>query len=113
MSFAVSLQSPSISRSGSVLACYSLPGEEREVMGYDQGSGVALFDRPAGGAGEGHLIDRGVFWTGSLASLVAEYVEHAKRLGCPPASKEGIGMSADALEYGEAAVFLRSGGGWS
>lgn len=111
MCAAVSFQSSSISSAGSTLACYSLPGEDRKVVGYRQGSGIALFDCPATGAGKRYLIDRGIFWTGSLASLVAEYVEHAERLGCPPAGKEGIGMSVDALELGEAEAFLGVKGG--
>ena len=38
----VSLDMSSISPNGTLLATYSLPGEEREIMGYDRHCGVAL-----------------------------------------------------------------------
>lgn len=113
MCAAVSFQSSSIALTGTTLACYSLPGEERKVVGYNQSRGIALFDCPAAGAGKRYLIDRGFFGVDSMAGLVEEYVEHAERLGCPPASKEGIGMSVDGLEFGEAEAFLAVKGGWS
>lgn len=110
---AVSFEMSSISPKGTVLARYSLSSEDREVVGYRYPPGIALFDRPAAGAGEGYLIDRGIFWSEPLEGLVGEYVEHALRLGCPPASKQGIGACVDAMEPGEAEAFLLVRAGWS
>ena len=102
----VSLDMSSISPNGTLLATYSLPNEEREVMGYSRFSGVALYDRPAGAAGKGLYIDGGHLWVETLKGIVAEYVAHAERVGCPPVSKEGFWTMVDSLDPGEAGVLL-------
>ncbi len=102
----VSLDMSSISPNGTLLATYSLPGEEREIMGYDRHTGVALYDRPAGGAGKGLYIDGGLHWVEALKGIVAEYVAHAERIGCPPVSREGFSTTVASLDPGEAGVIL-------
>jgi hypothetical protein len=95
-----------ISSAGTVLARYVVACGEREVVAYGHASGVAIYDCRADGKGERFLVDRGVLWEGALEGLVLEYVAHAERIGCPPASVEGIGLLAGGLEVGEAAVLL-------
>jgi hypothetical protein len=113
MSVAHSFESSSISHRGSILARYSLPGEERKLVAYSNGGTIALYDCPVSGSGDRYLIDRGIFWPDALEGLVGEYVGHAERIGCAPASREGIGAAVDPLEFGEAGVFLRFMGGGS
>jgi hypothetical protein len=102
----VSLDMSSIRPNGTLLAIYSLPDEEREIMGYSRDCGVALYDRPAGGVGKGLYIDGGIHWIEALKGIVAEYVAHAERIGCPPVSKEGSSVAVASLDSGEAGVIL-------
>ncbi len=102
----VSLDMSSIRPRGTLLATYSLPGEEREIMGYDRHTGVALYDRPAGGAGKGLYIDGGFHWLETLKGVVAEYVAHAEHIGCPPVSKEGYSTMVGSLDPEEAGALL-------
>lgn len=102
----VSFDMSSISPNGTLLATYSLPNEEREIMGYDRQTGVALYDRPAGGAGKGLYIDGGLHWAETVNGIVAEYVAHAERIGCSPVSEEGFSTTVASLDLGEAGVLL-------
>jgi hypothetical protein len=110
---AVNSEISSITAESTVLARYSLPSEDREVVANPDPGGVSLFDLSSAGVGEGWLIDRELCREDGLTSLVEEYVENAVRLGCPPASKQGIKAAVDALEPGEAEAFLYLSRGWS
>jgi hypothetical protein len=89
----VSFHSSSISRTGTLLARYQSADGPRDVMGFNIGGKISVFDvavfdaaAPQDG-NEVLLIERGVFfWEESLRSFVLDYVEQSERYGRPAVS---------------------------
>ncbi len=80
----------SITASGAELARYRLSSGERVLVGWRRRAGIEVTDRPSGGRGRGHLVDRGFCSSEQLAAFVTDYLAEARRLDrCP--------MSAEAL----------------
>jgi hypothetical protein len=87
-------------RSGE-LARYQVAGAERVLLLHPGAKGVEILDVPASGADDCFRVDRAARGGADLHALVAEYVRHAHRLGCPPMSARAldtiVGLSEDGL----------------
>jgi hypothetical protein len=73
-----------------VLARYEVSSGVREVVGYSEDSGIAVFDRGPGEPGRGLPVDRGFFWEDGLEAFVKEYVRHAEAVDSVPLIAAGF-----------------------
>ncbi len=67
------------------LARYTVPDGERVIYGQRVDGIVRVTDRPAGAGGRAYLIERELQTKAELDALVADYLQQAAKLGCPPA----------------------------
>ena len=65
------------------LARYSLPDDERILVGQRIGGRVAVIDIPAGPEGRVYLVERAVPSRGELEGLVAEHAARSEAAGMP------------------------------
>jgi hypothetical protein len=68
------------------LARYNVDEGARILYGQRIDGIVRVTDRPAGPCGRAYLVERGLETKGELDSLVADYLQQAARLNCPPMS---------------------------
>jgi hypothetical protein len=80
-----------IGSEGAELARYETSSGERVLLGWRQGYGVEVVDRPAAGRGRGYVVDRGFRCPEQLRAFIGAYLDHARRLDACP-------MGSDALE---------------
>jgi hypothetical protein len=100
--FAKSFHSSVIRRQGTVLARYEISSGVREVVGYSEDRGIAVFDWGLGEPGRGLPVDRGFFWEDGLEAFVKEYVRHAEAVDSVPVSAAGFdALSAEPGGAGE------------
>jgi len=89
-----------LERSGE-LARYQVAGDERVVLAHPASRGVEILDVPASGDGDCFWVDRVAKGGATLHALVAEYVRHARRMGCCPMGSRAldliVGLSEDGL----------------
>lgn len=87
-------------RSGE-LARYQVPDGERVVLVHPAPGGAEILDVPASGCGDCFRVDRAGKGGAVLHALVAEYVRHARRMGCCPMDSKAldtiVGLSEDGL----------------
>jgi hypothetical protein len=102
--FAKSFHSSVIRRRGTVLARYEVSSGVREVVGYSEDSGIAVFDRGPGEPGRGLPVDRGFFWEDGLEAFVREYVRHAEAVDSVPLIAAGFDpLTREPRDAGESA----------
>lgn len=101
--FAKSFHSSVIRRQGTVLARYEISSGVRQVVGYSEDRGIAVFDWGPGEPGRGLPVDRGFFWEDGLEAFVKEYVRHAEVVDSVPLIAAGFDpVSCEPGDAGEA-----------
>jgi hypothetical protein len=66
------------------LARYTVAEGERILYGQRIDGIVRVTDRPAGESGRAYLVERGLETTSELDALIADYLQQAAKLDCPP-----------------------------
>ena len=66
------------------LARYTVTEGERILYGQRIDGIVRITDRPAGQGGRAYLVERGLETKTELDALVADYLQQATKLDCPP-----------------------------
>lgn len=83
------------------LARYQVPDGERVLLVHPAPGGAEILDVPASGVGDCFRVDRAGKGGSALHAFVAEYVRHARRLGCCPMAPKAldviVGLSEDGL----------------
>ncbi len=73
-----------------VLGHYSIPGEERVLVGRRIEGEVYVYDYPTNGNGRRYFVESGFESKAELAVLLADYRRRAEALGACPVSHEGF-----------------------
>jgi hypothetical protein len=81
------------------LGAYSLPGQNRVLIGQRIDGVVRISDQPATGAGRRYLVERGLEQDGRAAveALVADYLDQAARHQVIPAQDTPVSRYLRAL----------------
>jgi len=79
------------------LARYTVPDGERVIYGQRVDGIVRVTDRPASAGGRAYLVERKLQTKGELDALVADYLQQAAKLGCPPAGVCPLESYLDAV----------------
>jgi hypothetical protein len=92
------------------LARYQIPGGERVVLAHPSAGGAEILDVPASGVGDSHVVDRGYTDAAVLHAFVAEYVRHARLIGCCPMGREALDLVVDGTGAKLAEAFAENVG---
>jgi hypothetical protein len=83
------------------IARYQIPAGERVVLAHPAPGGAEILDVPASGCGDCFRVEQTSPSAAALHALVAEYVRHARRMGCCPMDSKAldliVGLSEDGL----------------
>jgi hypothetical protein len=78
------------------LARYTVAEGDRILYGQRIDGIVRVTDRPAGEGGRAYLVERGLETKGELDAVVADYLEQAAKLNCPPVAACPLESIAEA-----------------
>ncbi len=85
---------------GAELARYRTSAGERVLMGWPQGAGLEVTDRPVEGRARAYLVERGLLCSEQVGAFLGDYVNEAVRLDCCPMAAEALGAMLEETESG-------------